>query len=262
MIRRRFRLLSRPFAIAAPATASITPSPRCRSSSPSRTKSGSHPPASTLRPADHGGTITTGRQNTASSPADGTASPAVTVSPPRTRRPAARTTTVPAGVPPHRGTPMSGLHRQRQADKKAQGLLGWRGLDTQTPTRSPPQGQNALGPPAAPPKTQVTAMRAGRFNSVVLAQGAGRKMFSASGQEGSSGAPDGGGAPRTLCGHPRDGSPRLCTFPGFPRREILVAGIEGGRSMADSDSDYQFAAVKTSWRVLSARAERWPRPRA
>ncbi len=105
MIRRRCRFLSRPFAIAASAIASITPSPRCRSSSPSRTKSGSHPPAST-RPSRRttAGAVTTGRQNTASSPADGTASPAVTVSPPRTRRPAARTTTVPAGVPASRDT--------------------------------------------------------------------------------------------------------------------------------------------------------------
>jgi len=41
---------------------------------------------------------TTRRQNSASSPADGTCPSAVTV-PPWTRRPAARTTTVPAGVP-------------------------------------------------------------------------------------------------------------------------------------------------------------------
>ena len=57
----------------------------------------------------------------------------------------------PAGQPPARrpfrresprpGTPMSGLHQQRQADKKAQGLLDRRGLDTQTPTRSPAHGQ-------------------------------------------------------------------------------------------------------------------------
>ena len=50
------------------------------------------------RPHRTAGAVTTGRQNTASSPVDGRSSPAVTA-PPRTRRPAARTTTVPAGVP-------------------------------------------------------------------------------------------------------------------------------------------------------------------
>ena len=83
MIRRRCRCLSRPCSSAAAVISSITPSPRCRSSSPSRTKSGSHPPASTepsLRTT--AGAVTTGRQNTASSPADGAESPAVTVPPP------------------------------------------------------------------------------------------------------------------------------------------------------------------------------------
>ena len=48
MIRRRSRFRSRPCASAAATISSITPSPRCRSSSPSRTKSGSQPPAATL----------------------------------------------------------------------------------------------------------------------------------------------------------------------------------------------------------------------
>ena len=100
MIRRRSRLLSRPFSSAASTITSITPSPRWRSSSPSRTRSGSHASASTL-PSRRttAGAVTTGRQNTASSPADGTAFPAVTVFPPRTSRSETRTTTVPAGVP-------------------------------------------------------------------------------------------------------------------------------------------------------------------
>ena len=99
MIRRRCRLFSRPFSNPASTIASITPSPRWRSSSPSRTKSGSQPSASTLPSLrTTAGAVTTGRQNTASSPADGTAFPAVTVPPPRTCRSAARTTIVPAGV--------------------------------------------------------------------------------------------------------------------------------------------------------------------
>ena len=82
MIRRRCRGFSRPAAIASPTAASITPSPRWRSSSPSRTRSGSHASASTV-PSRRttAGAVTTGRQNTASSPAAGTASPTMTVLP-------------------------------------------------------------------------------------------------------------------------------------------------------------------------------------
>ena len=50
-------------------------------------------------------------------------SPAVTVPPPRTRRSAARTRPVSRQESPPAGTPLSGLHQRRQADKKAQGLL-------------------------------------------------------------------------------------------------------------------------------------------
>ena len=56
---------------------SITPSPRCASSSPSRTRSGSHASASTVplrRTA--AGAVTTGRQNSASSPDRGPRPPA------------------------------------------------------------------------------------------------------------------------------------------------------------------------------------------
>ena len=125
MIRRRCRFLSRPCSSAAATISSITPSPRWRSSSPSRTKSGSHPSARTLpslpshgrgghhRAAEHRQLARRRRRR----------SPAVTVPPPRTCRSAARTTSVPAGVPSP-GTPLSGLHQRRQADKKAQGLLG------------------------------------------------------------------------------------------------------------------------------------------
>ena len=76
MIRRRCRRFSRPCCSAAATISSITPSPRWRSSSPSRTKSGSHPSA-LIVPSLRGsaGAVTTGRQNTASSPADGTAFP-------------------------------------------------------------------------------------------------------------------------------------------------------------------------------------------
>ena len=82
MILRRCRGFSRPAATAASTAASITPSPRWASSSPSRTRSGSHASASTV-PSRRitAGAITTGRQNTDSSPADGTASTAVTVRP-------------------------------------------------------------------------------------------------------------------------------------------------------------------------------------
>jgi hypothetical protein len=100
MIRRRWGFLSRPCSSAAATISSITPSPRWRSSTPSRTKSGSQPSARTLPSLPiTAGAVTTGRQNTASSPADGAASPAVTVPPPRSCRSAARITIVPAGVP-------------------------------------------------------------------------------------------------------------------------------------------------------------------
>ena len=116
MIRRRCRGFSRPSAIAASTAASITPSPRWRSSSPSRTRSGSHASASTV-PSRRttAGAVTTGRQNTAISPAAGAASPPAVTVPPRTRRPAARSTTVPAGVPASADA-AAGLHQQRQAE--------------------------------------------------------------------------------------------------------------------------------------------------
>ena len=73
--RRRSRRFSRPFSKAASTMASITPSPRWRSNSPSRTKSGSQPPAGILPSLRAtAGAVTTGRQNTASSPAAGPAS--------------------------------------------------------------------------------------------------------------------------------------------------------------------------------------------
>src|SRR5258708_6374452 len=106
MIRRRRRGFSRPFAIAASTAASITPSPRWRSSSPRRTRSGSHASASTVpsrRTA--AGAVTTGRPNTASSPAAGAASPPAVAVPPRTRGPDAPSTTAPAGAPSYPGTP-------------------------------------------------------------------------------------------------------------------------------------------------------------
>jgi hypothetical protein len=51
MIRRRRRGFSRPVAIAASTAAPAASSPRCLSSSPSRTRSGSHAPAGTESPA-------------------------------------------------------------------------------------------------------------------------------------------------------------------------------------------------------------------
>ena len=82
MIRRRCRSFSRPSAIAAPTAASIIPSPRWRSSSPSRTRSGSHASASTV-PSRRttAGAVTTGRQKTAGSPASGAEPAAMTVPP-------------------------------------------------------------------------------------------------------------------------------------------------------------------------------------
>ena len=92
---------SRPPAVAAATSSSITPSPRWRSSSPSHTKSGSQPPASTLPPRITAGTVTTGWQNitgvpgSASAPA-GTAprSPASPTA--RACRSTARTAIIPA----------------------------------------------------------------------------------------------------------------------------------------------------------------------
>ena len=138
MIRRRCRLLSRPSSSAASTIASMTPSPRWRSSSPSRTKSGSHPSASTV-PSRRitAGAVTTGRQNTASSPGRGAQPPATMVPPPRNHRSAARTTTVPAGVP-GTGDP-SGRIASTTEDRQecTQGSRKGQGFDTHTPTRSP-----------------------------------------------------------------------------------------------------------------------------
>ena len=60
MIRRRSGAGIRPSATAFADSASITPPPRWRSSSPSRAKSGSHPPARTAPPRTTAGTVTTG----------------------------------------------------------------------------------------------------------------------------------------------------------------------------------------------------------
>src|SRR5262249_49612056 len=115
---------SRPCCSATSAIASITPSPRWRSSSPSRTKSGSHPSALTVPSLrSRAGAVTTGRQNTAISPAAGTPVPAVNVSRPRERRPQARATSGPAGVPASMVS-TAWLAQRRQADKNTQGLLG------------------------------------------------------------------------------------------------------------------------------------------
>jgi hypothetical protein len=105
MIRRRCRCRIRPCSTAAATISSIIPSPRWRSSSPSRTKSGSQPSARTL-PSRRisAGAVTTGRQNTASSPRAGAAPAGTAVFPPSARRPAALTTTVPAGVPAARAS--------------------------------------------------------------------------------------------------------------------------------------------------------------
>ena len=138
MIRRRCRGFSRPAATASSTAASITPSPRCRSSSPSRTRSGSHASARTVpsrRTA--AGAVTTGRQNTASSPAAGAVPPAVTVPPPQISRSAARTTTVPAGVPvtgdsgARLASTTSGTRQCTRAPGEGTGF------DTHTLTRSP-----------------------------------------------------------------------------------------------------------------------------
>ena len=173
MIRRRCRFLSRPFAIAASAIASITPSPRCRSSSPSRTRSGSQASASTV-PSRRttAGAVTTGRQNTASSPAAGTAPPAVTVPPPRTRRPAARSTTVPAGVPPSGDT--AARVASATAGRQECTRDSWTSVDS-IPNAYQESLSRAKHPgnhPAARKKTQVTASREPEhLKSVVLAMG-------------------------------------------------------------------------------------------
>ena len=74
------------------------------------------------------GAVTTGRQNTAGSPRASTASPAVTVSLPRTSRSEARTTTVAAGVR-RPGTPLSGLHQRRQASAPAPAQVSFSGAE-------------------------------------------------------------------------------------------------------------------------------------
>ena len=98
--RRRSRSGSRPSRTAFSAIFSITPSPRCASSPPRRTRSGSHASASTVPSRfTNAGAATTGRKNPVSSPVAGAAPATVTDRPLRTRRSAARTASVPAGVP-------------------------------------------------------------------------------------------------------------------------------------------------------------------
>ena len=54
---------------------------------------------------------------------------------------------------------MAGLHQRHQADKKAQGLLDGRGIDTQRLPGAPLAGKTPQTHPAAQAKTQVTASR-------------------------------------------------------------------------------------------------------
>src|SRR5215470_7737674 len=137
MIRRRCRRFSRPCSSAASAIASITPSPRWRSSSPSRTKSGSHPSALTVpslrsragaghhRVAEH--------RHLARRRHPG---------PRRQRIPAARTqVTSPDHQRPGRRPRQQGLHslaciNDGRHIRTHKGSWDGRGLDTQTPTRS------------------------------------------------------------------------------------------------------------------------------
>ena len=102
--RRRSRGRSRPSRTAFPAIVSITPSPRCASSPPRRTRFGSHASASTVPSRfTNAGAVTTGRKNTVFSPFNGAAPATVTVRPLRTCRSATRTASVPAGVVPAAG---------------------------------------------------------------------------------------------------------------------------------------------------------------
>ena len=67
--RRRSRGRRRPFITAFPAILSITPSPRCASRPPRRTRSGSHASASTVPSRfTNAGAVRTGRKNPVSSP--------------------------------------------------------------------------------------------------------------------------------------------------------------------------------------------------
>ena len=149
--------------------ASITPSPRWRSSSPSRTRSGSHAPASTVpsrRTAT--GAVTTGRQNTASSPGDSAAPPAVTVPSPRTCRSAARTTTVPDGVPAFGDTSGRIASATEGRQDCTRDSCDRRGFDTQRLPGVPLRIQNSA-------KYQVTALHeTSLLKSVVLGRRAGR----------------------------------------------------------------------------------------
>ena len=105
--RRRSRGRSLPPRSAFSAIASITPSPRCSSSPPRRTRSGSHASASTVPSRlTRAGAATTGRQNSVISPFNGAVPVTVTVPRLRTCRSATRTASVPAGVaPPSGNTP-------------------------------------------------------------------------------------------------------------------------------------------------------------
>src|SRR5271166_4120731 len=160
---RRCRGFSRPFSTAASAIASITPSPRCRSSSPSRTRSGSHAPASTV-PSRRttAGAVTTGRQNTISSPASGTAPAAITVPPPRTRTSQDRSTTVPAGIPPSGDATVRVASTTSGTVESTRAPWHRAGFDTHTLTRSPTCLQTTA-------KHQVTASsKADCLKSLVL----------------------------------------------------------------------------------------------
>ena len=167
MIRRRCRGFSRPCASAASTMASITPSPRCGSSSPSRTRSGSHASASTV-PSRRttAGAVTTGRQNSASSPADG-AVPAALPSLPR--GPAGQRPAPPPSPPesPSLRAPQGELRHWRKEGKIARGTPRVRrGLDTQrlpgVPSHTPKPAQNTRS--QRQPNRQL-------LKSVVLAAG-------------------------------------------------------------------------------------------
>ncbi len=148
------------------------PSPRWRSSSPSRTRSGSQASASTVP----------SRQTTAGAITPGGRTPPARPPPaPHPRRDRPPTANQQASSPqqppspqasPRPGTQRPGLHQRRQADKNAQGTPGRAWIRYPTPTRSPSREQNTPGTipqPGIKPSSQPHANRNTLSPCVVLA---------------------------------------------------------------------------------------------
>ena len=126
MIRRRCRFLSRPVHERRVHDRLDHPVPEMHA--PARPAgpgpAATHPPGPSRPAGSPPEPSPPGRQNTVSSPADGTAPPAVTVPATANQQVSGPHYDRSVREPRYSGTPMSGLHQQRQADKKAQGAPG------------------------------------------------------------------------------------------------------------------------------------------